>query len=595
MTIQIPALGRDVRLGMLFDCQQNEFLDSSICDENTAKLRTISHSFFQSNYDFTSEDTISEKTTFLGIQGSAKLSLLCGAVELRGSLKYLEDHRKYTRQARVYSKLSCRTHFNELYLEGNSTYFEEDIHVKNRKATHFISGIEFGVDAVMIFEQIVSSSKNLECSRKDMETKVMRLVSNTYSTEYNQLSESFSSKVECKYYGDIELEDEPKTFDKAVNTFKNLASRISQHNAIPMTIWLSPLSNLPKQRKPFDIATNDTRLVKEVEDRLENFQCLKRQCNDILKEYGQACKSNHELKEKLIAIKSTLVKSEHDFKSDIARSVKDFTAGSLKEHKLSDVIQNAKDYLTREKTLTDDLKFNLSSAQLVNSFIRKVSSALNINKTSRKPDFEDLKFGLDIQLPCIYKSELTDRQHNEKGLECQARRIQNLRKAVKNVLQFYAGCSELSNSNFVFNIKTVDSDDVQPPSCHELTYKEKEEAMQPIIIDNNDIDEDKPSELQDNDDSSTKLETVGTGKSHENASSVLAAPLSPTQDSETKTSREFGTETASCKNSNSRGKKLKNFFLSAGGVAVLGFAAHLVGLPNKPAGGAHMYIYNFKP
>ncbi|CAG2209157.1 unnamed protein product [Mytilus edulis] len=120
------------------------------------------------DFDFTAEDTISAKTSFLDINAELKLSLLCGWIEVNGSAKYLENHRKFTRQSRVTFKYRCRTHFKELLVKEMMS--EQQMHqgvLNSVNATHVVTGILYGVDAIFIFDRNFSNEEDeLQIHRK---------------------------------------------------------------------------------------------------------------------------------------------------------------------------------------------------------------------------------------------------------------------------------------------------------------------------------------------------------------------------------------------------------------------------------------------
>ncbi|CAG2195329.1 Neoverrucotoxin subunit beta,Stonustoxin subunit beta,Neoverrucotoxin subunit alpha,Verrucotoxin subunit beta [Mytilus edulis] len=171
---EIPALGRPFKLGMLYDCRTNNLLsNTAIWDENSIESYTASQPQPLCDFDFTAEDTISAKTSFLDINADLKLSVFFGMFEVHGSAKYLENHRKFTRQSRVTFKYRCRTHFKEFKLKEIMS--DRHLHpgvLDLENATHVVAGILYGVDAIFVFDRNTTDKEDELQINKQLEAMV---------------------------------------------------------------------------------------------------------------------------------------------------------------------------------------------------------------------------------------------------------------------------------------------------------------------------------------------------------------------------------------------------------------------------------------
>ncbi|XP_052098236.1 neoverrucotoxin subunit beta-like [Mytilus californianus] len=319
---EIPALGRPFDLGMLYDCRTHNLLtDRRIWDEKNIKLHTVSHPQPQCDFDFTADDTISAKTAFLDINADLKLSLLCGWVQVHGSAKYLENHRKYTRQSRVTFKYRCRTHFKELLIREIMS--ERQINpriLSSENATHVVAGILYGTDAILVFDRTTTDEEDeLETQRK-LEAMVKFLPTASIKSNTDERKNKLLDNIEFTYHGDIPLDSEPSSFEENIKAFKTFPSKIGHigENCVPMNVFLYPLCKITNKTltltKPLEVT-----LVNQIGERLEKVQFLKMKCNDL---YARpTCEYDERYRQKVREMQTSIEQSEQKFKSQLSQNV----------------------------------------------------------------------------------------------------------------------------------------------------------------------------------------------------------------------------------------------------------------------------------
>lgn len=331
---------------------------------------------FRCDFDFTADDTISAKTAFLDIDADLKLSVLFGLVEVYGSAEYLENHRKFTRQSRVTLNYRCRTHFKELQIKEMMSERQVDRKALNSgKATHLVSGIMYGMDAIFVFDRNLTDVEDeLQIHRK-LEAMVKFLPKASVASNIDERKIQILDNVKFTYHGDIPLDSEPSTFEEAIAAFKALPSKIGHKgdNCVPMTVFLYPLHKLTNMtlilNKPLGVT-----LVNQIEERLEKVQLLKMKCNDL--SASPTCQYDERYRQKIDEVQTTIKKSEQTFKSQLATNVTEATTID----KVKRNVQNIIDEYDKSPKSPEKLDNNLSKmrtvANVLDTCVEKIQSSI---------------------------------------------------------------------------------------------------------------------------------------------------------------------------------------------------------------------------
>lgn len=324
---EIPALGRPFDVGMLYDCRTNNLItDKRVWNEQSIKQHTTSQSQPQCDFDFTAEDTISAKTSFLDINADLKLSLLFGWIEVHGSAKYLENHRTFTRQSRVSFKYRCRTHFKELRINELMSDQHEDRQVLDSgNATHVVTGILYGIDAIFMFDRNTNDNEDKLQIQNKLEAMIKFLPKASVTSNRDEHTNKFLDNVKCTYHGDIPIDFEHETYEEAIKVYKTLPSKVGRNGkySIPMTVWLYPISKLTNKTLSLNFFINDT-LVNQIQDMFETIQHLKMKCNDLLA--SPSCEYDETCCQKVCEMKTAVERSEQKLKSQLSKSVNTVTS-----------------------------------------------------------------------------------------------------------------------------------------------------------------------------------------------------------------------------------------------------------------------------
>ena len=264
--IPMVTLGRPFHLGMLYDIRSDKIITGTTLwdPQNLANNTSIYKQPF-TGFEIIAEDSLQTKAHALGVEASLKLSLLGGLINIAGSAKYAHDYQKTNKEARLTLKYSTTTHFEQLTMKhlGKGNLNHPDLHDANL-ATHVVTGVLYGAEAYFVFDRSLSDSE----SKKEVSgmLKVMIDKIPTFGIEADaKLSltdkeKNFADKLDCKFYGDFRLNENPSTFNEAVRIYRRLPSLLGDksENVVPKKVWLYPLHLLDNKamRIVRDISAN---------------------------------------------------------------------------------------------------------------------------------------------------------------------------------------------------------------------------------------------------------------------------------------------------------------------------------------------------
>ena len=334
----IPALGRPFDLGMLYDRRSEKLILGKTLwspDHLGQAVKTIPEPY--TNSEILAEDTIADKTRALNIEGSIKLSLLWGLVNVQGAAKYLDDRKTSSHHSRVVLKYETTTELKQLTMEhlgrGKVQYpevFDQDI------ATDVVIGILYGAKAFLIFDQEVSKDESMKEVRGKMEVLVKSLPG--ISTDMTEDQKKKTEKMHCKMYGDFRTEESPTTYEDAVRVYKQLPSLIGDkgQNAVAVQVYLRPLSEIDGkgQRMVREISANYIRKTCEIQ---EQIQCIESKCSDLMRE--DVCSSFPRVKKQLSSFKSNISRYKIFLQKKLLPLLPSIRGGGAQESALGDIFE----------------------------------------------------------------------------------------------------------------------------------------------------------------------------------------------------------------------------------------------------------------
>ncbi len=242
------AAGRKFEPNMLYDATTDQIVPAFKVFDNP-QITSKSHA--SSSMVYSTDESFKEKSSKLDVQGSMKLSILCGLVKVGGSVKYLNASAASHTKERVTLYFKGQTHVEELQVP--TTYADQNHHICSlrRHATHVVTSVTYGGNAVCVFERDVSSSEEKNqahgsgsASFDETVKKITSFlldVSGEAKVDYSAEEKDSLKKVSFSYFGDFFSDKAvPNNFAEAQDFIRGLPSVIKA-TSVPVMVTLHPL------------------------------------------------------------------------------------------------------------------------------------------------------------------------------------------------------------------------------------------------------------------------------------------------------------------------------------------------------------------
>jgi len=231
-------------------------------------------------------DSLKEKMAILGVDSSLELSLMTGLVSPSCIGNFIFDRKCPKKQARITLKCESASKFDTLCLNQMKKELHRDIS-EEITATHFVSGIEYGTQAVFVFDRDVDEKESYSDAENDMKLTIDSLScdpakeSGSFCTDGKDLEQR--KKLKCTLYGNQTSFKHSMSYEDAVKAYSALkANKYFQVDEVPKRATLHPLSSL------------DTTMVRPVQEVsahvadallniIESFNEFERRVSDLLK------------------------------------------------------------------------------------------------------------------------------------------------------------------------------------------------------------------------------------------------------------------------------------------------------------------------
>ncbi|KAK7933661.1 hypothetical protein WMY93_004557 [Mugilogobius chulae] len=264
-TLVMPALGRPFSVGMLYDARVDKLVPGITLWDHE-KLKEVMKETMKPNSEceIVASDSISDKTSSLGVDASLKASFF-------GDLIQVEVQNHHTLQRADHE--SAR--------DKNITH--QDVFEKGL-ATHVVTGILYGAHAFFVFDQQVSDFKDEQDIQGHLGVMIKKIpgivIDGEGTLKMNDQEKEIINKFSCKFHGDFIPSQNPVTFEDAVNVYKSLPTEVNKENAVPVKVWLLPLTSLDSGAAKL-MRQISVSLVSEVEKTLEDLVDLEMRCCDM--------------------------------------------------------------------------------------------------------------------------------------------------------------------------------------------------------------------------------------------------------------------------------------------------------------------------
>ncbi|XP_048697903.2 uncharacterized protein LOC125632960 isoform X1 [Caretta caretta] len=382
--IEMPALGRPLQLGMLYDCRSDSLIPG-ITLWNTDTLNkqvgmTMQH---KTEFQIIASDTMEDKASALSLSGSLKASFLGGLVEVSGAAGFLNDTKKSKNQARVTLKYSATTRFEQLAISHSERQnISYPAVYDQKKATHVVTAVLYGAQAFFVFDREVSSSESIEeiqGNMKRMIEKLPKIAGGGEGPEYKKASnaEDFS----CTFYGDFALKNNPLTYLDAMETYSTLPKLLGDHwdMAVPVRAWLYPLQLLDSKAAKL-VSEISSVLIFDTQIALEQLTELDMRCNDMMK--NPIATTFPEFKKKIQQFRDQCQQHRQTFQKQLAGILPAIRGGGAEEGVLVDILISKNQSLFNTQRLNEFLDTKEREMNLVDSYLTRLQNVEVISSES---------------------------------------------------------------------------------------------------------------------------------------------------------------------------------------------------------------------
>ena len=310
----MPCLGRPFQLGMLYDCRSDQIVPSvALWSEETLKRAIDGKHKPYSNFEVIADNSTESKLSKLGIDENLRLSFLAGLVDVSGAASYLNDQTSSENQVRISMRYHSTAWIEELSMEKLGDFDNPDV-LEDTAATHFVSGVLYGNDAIFVFDQEVSDDEKIP-SKEFMETMVESLcTSGSAACIISDSDERKVQKFHCKFYCDLKLPESPSTFEGAVKLCKDLPQRLNERDSA-IKVWLCPLNKLNSKVAPV-VQEISAVIVTQTQEFMEAMHEFEMKTSDLRN--SEVCAGFRVIKEQLSCFKKNISEYKVDFATKLA-------------------------------------------------------------------------------------------------------------------------------------------------------------------------------------------------------------------------------------------------------------------------------------
>ncbi|XP_060751587.1 cytolytic toxin-alpha-like [Tachysurus vachellii] len=375
-TIVMAALGRALHPGTLYDCRRDSIIPGiSLWDKETIKKGLDSYRQPKTELNFSASDSLNEKAKLLDVSASLKASFLGGLVEVGGSAKYMRDNKSSARQSRASLQYSQTTRYESLTMDqiGNITYpkvFEEGT------ATHVVTAVLYGAQAFMVFDLTTNENEDKEEIEGNLNVMIEKIPSLSVAGQgalaMSESEKKLANSINCTFYGDYELEQNPTTYMEALQLYRKLPSllRERENDAVPMKVWLYPLSRLGEKAATLEREIHK-KLITEAETLLEDLRNAETQCNDLIT--NTTINDFQDVRQRLKMFQDFIGSYKMMFLKALSRLIPAIRGGTEQEKAITEIIDIHQKSPFRAEKLNERLEYSHAEVNLMNLYTQQLS------------------------------------------------------------------------------------------------------------------------------------------------------------------------------------------------------------------------------
>ncbi|CAC5410243.1 unnamed protein product [Mytilus coruscus] len=310
--IRTQALGRPFRLGMLYD----RVHDTIIPGETVLTMADMEKHIYKKkkngcSFDVIYGDSLEDKSRVFNGDVNLQRNSLFGIVSLGSSGKFLKSKISSKKQLRV----TLTAEYIMMYKELEMKQFQSLISNTKTNATHIVTAIEYGTNVAFTFDRTISDKEN-ELEVRGELNGMMKFIPGLFKASakaelgMKHIDMQKADNISCKFYGDIILPVNPTTYEEAVRVYKELPSYLKEDEAVPVTVWLYPITKGVRPTKKVSQLINKEKM-KQAIIALDDLQRIYVSCNDLMS--GQAVMHVPEVQDKIDQFRRAVQTYQEEF------------------------------------------------------------------------------------------------------------------------------------------------------------------------------------------------------------------------------------------------------------------------------------------
>ncbi|XP_074049519.1 verrucotoxin subunit beta-like isoform X2 [Macrotis lagotis] len=366
-TMKIPALGRPLHLGTLYDCCSDTFIPGiTLWEKKTLEKNTTTEEQYKIDFDIIISDTIDEKINAMNIPVEMKASVLAGLVEIGGSAKYLYDNKTFDQQVQVTLKYSITTQYSHLTVDhlGYQNISYHDVFY-NGTATHVVTAVLYGAQAFFVFDQNVHTNENVKDKESTLKAAVEIIPEVARILQVEDRKIKSTKEFTCKFYGDFVLENNPVTYEDVVKVYASLPKLLRGHG-VPLQVWLYPLEKLNSKAAKL-VQGISMSWVSNAQDTLEKLAKCAEKCNDMLEAPGLSVFSA--TKKKVILFQELVKQHREYLQKEIAKVLPLIRVGRAEEDEVNRILIRESQSPFSSRRLSEFLNLKHQEMKVINSYL----------------------------------------------------------------------------------------------------------------------------------------------------------------------------------------------------------------------------------
>lgn len=298
----IPALGRSISLGSLYDAGNERFTMTSILNrkkiDEVVEIRDVPSTLCE----LTSTDSYEEKFQKMNINGKLKLSFLSDTINGTNTLNFLNEEKKSNKILRTTLIYKVRTKIETLQIsnERMRKFITDNLECETN-ATHFVTEIKWGANVFATFEIKNNENVNKDNFKTNTEVEFSKnlkqlagLLNATVklgsSSKFNS-NENFTN-LKINFESDVSISTLPQNMEDVVNILKKIPDEIKRYNnekGIQIEYILKPIEYINlKFKKSLKISKCiskiDEVIINRVEYIFDHIRILQGDFNDFIEE-----------------------------------------------------------------------------------------------------------------------------------------------------------------------------------------------------------------------------------------------------------------------------------------------------------------------